>query len=158
MKEKPPSVDHIMTACWFVFEVFADEAGEGIETQLECGGVDRSVGGFGGGDVCGVGAGTGEGEGEREKKKPERDGEGEGDNSGESERLCDGEKGSESGDNVEGKGEGDGDGERVSLSSSTPFAAWRSFLMDDVSPCSPMCLSQAGNFKHNLMHLVPNSS
>lgn len=142
IKEKHPTVDHIITLCWFVFEVFADEAGEGIETQLDCGGADTSIGGF----ASGVGAATGEGEGEREKKKLERDGDGEGDSSGdvgESEGLSDGdgEKGSESGDSVEGKG--DGDGERVSLSSSplsAPFAAWRSFLMCAVSPCWPMCL------------------
>jgi len=155
IKEKPPTVDHIITLWWFVFEVFADEAGEGIETQLDCGGVVTSTGGSAGGDMSGVrGAATGEGEGESEKKKLEGDGDGEGDSSGESEGVSDGdgEKGSESGDSVEGKG----DGERVSLSSSplsAPFAAWRSFLMCAVSPCWPICLSQAGNFKHNLMHL-----
>lgn len=164
-KEKPPTVDQIITVCCFVFELYAfpwfeDEAGEGIEPQLDCGGVNTTIGGFAGGDKSGVGATSGEGEGERVKKKLERDGDGEGETSGddigESEGLSDGEKGSENGDSVEGKG----DGERVSVSSSplfSPFASWRSALLDAISPCVPMCLSQAGKFKHNLMYHAPHS-
>lgn len=156
-KEKPPTVDQIMTVCCFEFELFAfpwfeDGAGEGIATQLECGGVDTTIGAF-----AGVGASITD-EGERVKKK---DGDGEGESSGESEGLSDGEKGSESGDSVEGKG--DGDGERVSLSSLSlflalstlaPFVAWRSFLVYAMSPCWPMCLSQVTSHNQQTFNII----
>lgn len=173
-KEKPPTVDQIITECCFGFELlelpwFEDGAG-----------ANTTVGGFALSDMSGVGATIGEGEFERMKKILEGEGDGEGETSGdfngdgenhdgadvigESEGLSDGEtgdgdgeKGSESGDNEEGKV--DGDGEVISLSSTllvlrvlAAFVAWRSCRLYAISPCWPMCLSQAGNCKHNLMH------
>lgn len=145
-KEKPPTVDHIITECFFGFELFEfpwfeDEAGEGVEIQLECGGVDTTAGGF-----AGVGAATGEGEseGERVKKILEGEGEGEGETSGdlngdgEFEGLSDGEtidgdgeKGSETGDKEEEKDDGG--------------AVCRSCRLYAISPCWPTCLLQACN-------------
>lgn len=152
----------------FEFSWFGDEAGEFVESQLEFGGVDSIEGVFVKSDFSGVGATRGEGEVERVKKKLEDEGEREGDGEGETsgdlkkddggfEGLSDvetidgdGVKGSETGDNEEGKC--DVVGERVSLSSSllvlgeAVFDAWRSDLLYALTPCRPMCLSQASNF------------
>jgi len=102
-KEKPPTVDHITTEWCFWFELcefiwFEDGAGEGAEIQLECGGVDKTVGE---GDITGEGEGEDDGEGESsgdvnsDGRKNDVDGEFEG--------LSDGETSEDVGDD-EGEG------------------------------------------------------
>lgn len=159
-KENPPTVDQIITECCFVFELFdfswfEDGGAEGAEVQLECVGVDTTIGGLAGSD----GATRGEGEGEGVKKVLNGEEEGEEEISGEFEGLSDGEtsngetsngdgeKDSGTGDNEGGKCDGDGEIDSFSLSLLVlcvlaAFFAWRSCLLYAISPCWPMCLSQ----------------
>lgn len=157
-KEKPPTVDHTITECcfWFfeVFELswFEDVAGEGAEIQLDCCGVDTSVGGSDMSVKCWIGATTGEGE-----TSGELNGDGiKNDGDGEFEGLIDGETCLENGD------EDGGVDERLFFSSPflvlcelAEFTDCRSFLMYCIwSPCWPMCLSQEVNLRHNLIRCI----
>jgi len=144
--ENPPTVDHITTEWCFWFEFcefiwFEDGAGEGAEIQLECGGVDKTVGE---GDTTGEGEGEDDGEGESSGDVNRNGRKNDGDGDGEFERLSDGETSEDVGDDDEGEGEGFSLWSKLLvLCEIAEFDVCRSFLLYGISPCWPKCLSQA---------------